>query len=176
VEAQGNLPAQQQSTCGGGTDSRQLESARQSEETSAAAQPITTSARRDTSIYMSTEIHLDQSVSNSHCIIISASGRYTGFVFWERIRGSISVQKFHGTGTLISSEQLLLSVDLVVSCGGLTCGNCFQLASTTLQMSIYRTYCTFSLSTVLQRKLGMLLMKMGQEAFPRCQGEEDRRP
>jgi hypothetical protein len=76
VEAQGNLPVQWQSTCGGGTDSHQLESARQSEETSAAAQPITTSARRDTSIYTSTEIHLDQSVSNSHCVIISASGRY----------------------------------------------------------------------------------------------------
>jgi hypothetical protein len=76
VEAQGNLPAQRQSTCGGGTDSRQLESARQSEETSAAAQPITTSARRDTSIYTSTEIHLDQSVSNYCLAYFSASGRY----------------------------------------------------------------------------------------------------
>jgi hypothetical protein len=57
-------------------DSRQLESARQSEETSAAAQPITTSARRDTSIYTSTEIHLDQSVSNSCVDYFSASDRY----------------------------------------------------------------------------------------------------
>jgi hypothetical protein len=70
VEAQG------ESTCRGGTDSRHLESARQSEDASAATQPITTSARRDTSIYTSTEIHLDQSLSNHCVVIISASGRY----------------------------------------------------------------------------------------------------
>jgi hypothetical protein len=60
-----------QSTSGGGKDFNQLQSARQSELSSAAAQPIATSARRGMSIYISTEIHLDQSVSNSHCVFIS---------------------------------------------------------------------------------------------------------
>jgi hypothetical protein len=66
-----------ESTSGGGKDCAHLQSARQSQDSSAAAQPIATSARRDTSIYTSNEIHLDQSLSNSLRVYFSASGRYT---------------------------------------------------------------------------------------------------